>query len=193
MVSGRNTLVRVFLGIRDKVARSVAGIVPQKDLEDVVQETFLRIHDLKDSQRIRNPEAFILQTARNLALDQLKRADTRLVEGHDNVESIAEARTEEGEDPVLREVSATRSFGDFCNAVYQLPEQCRRVFVLRKIYGFSQREIAGLLGISESSVEKHVARGLKLTYLYLKSREKQAEVAPKVADIAQQRIRRKKP
>jgi RNA polymerase sigma-70 factor (ECF subfamily) len=44
--------------------------------------------------------------------------------------------------------------------VAQLPLQCRRAFLLKKVYGLSQKEIAGYLGISESTVEKHVAKGL---------------------------------
>ncbi len=42
------------------------------------------------------------------------------------------------------------------------PTQCRRVFVLKKIYGLSQEEIAAELGIAQSTVEKHIAKGLLL-------------------------------
>ena len=43
----------------------------------------------------------------------------------------------------------------------RLPVQCRRVFVLKKVYSYSQKEIAEELGISEKSVEKHMALGLQ--------------------------------
>jgi RNA polymerase sigma-70 factor (ECF subfamily) len=42
-----------------------------------------------------------------------------------------------------------------------LPPKCRDVFVLRMIEGLSQFEIAERLGISVSTVEKHLARGLR--------------------------------
>jgi RNA polymerase sigma-70 factor (ECF subfamily) len=43
-----------------------------------------------------------------------------------------------------------------------LPEKMRRVFMMRRVHGFSQREVALKMGISESTVEKHMARGLIL-------------------------------
>jgi DNA-directed RNA polymerase specialized sigma24 family protein len=46
--------------------------------------------------------------------------------------------------------------------IEQLPSKCRRVFVLRRIHGVSQRDIARMFGISQNAVEKHAARGLKL-------------------------------
>ena len=46
-------------------------------------------------------------------------------------------------------------------AVNGLPPKCRDVFVLRMIEGLSQREIAERLGITVSTVEKHLARGLR--------------------------------
>jgi len=57
-------------------------------------------------------------------------------------------------------VAAQRRFELFCRAAAELPEQCRRVLILRKVYGFSQHEVAEQLGITISTVEKHLAKGL---------------------------------
>ncbi len=43
-----------------------------------------------------------------------------------------------------------------------LPDRCREVMTLRKLYGVPQKEIAARLGIAESTVEKHVATGVRL-------------------------------
>ena len=48
----------------------------------------------------------------------------------------------------------------FCDAVKLLPPQCRSVFVLKKVYGFSSKEIARRLGINISTVDKHLAKGM---------------------------------
>jgi RNA polymerase sigma-70 factor (ECF subfamily) len=48
----------------------------------------------------------------------------------------------------------------YCGIVSELPSQCRRAFILKKVYGLSQREIAKFLGISENTVEKHIAKGI---------------------------------
>jgi DNA-directed RNA polymerase specialized sigma24 family protein len=39
-----------------------------------------------------------------------------------------------------------------------MPSQCRQVFTLRKVYGYSQKEIATRLSIPESEVEKHLTQ-----------------------------------
>ena len=58
------------------------------------------------------------------------------------------------------DVMAQRRFELFCRAAAELPEQCRRVLILRKVYGYSQQEVAEQLGIAISTVEKHLAKGL---------------------------------
>src|SRR5690606_20794216 len=49
--------------------------------------------------------------------------------------------------------------------------QCRKAFVLRKVYGYSQKEIADSLGISENTVEKHIATGIKRCTGYMMARK----------------------
>lgn len=47
-----------------------------------------------------------------------------------------------------------------CNAINELPSSCRKVFILKKIYGMSQKEIAAYTGLSQSTIEKHVSKGI---------------------------------
>ena len=46
-------------------------------------------------------------------------------------------------------------------AIAQMPPQCQRVFIMHKVYGFKYKEISQQLGISVSTVEKHIMTGLK--------------------------------
>ena len=55
----------------------------------------------------------------------------------------------------------------FCRAVGGLPEQCRRAFILKKVYGLSQQDIASRLGIAPAEVEKHIAKGLLMCRDYM--------------------------
>jgi len=71
-------------------------------------------------------------------------------------------------DEVYAAAVSNEEFGRFCDAVRQLPVQCRRVFVLKKVYGHSQQEIANQLGIAENTVEKHIAKGMALCLRYMK-------------------------
>ncbi len=42
-----------------------------------------------------------------------------------------------------------------------LPAECRQVFTLRKVYGYSGREIARRLGIPEHAVEEHLIQAAR--------------------------------
>lgn len=43
-----------------------------------------------------------------------------------------------------------------------LPDKCRQVFVMSREYDYSYKDISGNLGISVSTVEKHISKALKM-------------------------------
>ncbi len=147
----------LYLSMRGQLRSMVARIVPADEVEDIVQETYLRLRRVTPGQEITYPRSYLYQTARNLALDSLKRSDnsrtTDLVEDAEYAASPGCATPEA--------VDASRSFESFCASVELLPQRARQVFVLKKVYGYTQREIAEALEIAESTVEKHVALGLR--------------------------------
>jgi RNA polymerase sigma-70 factor (ECF subfamily) len=156
-------LEELYLSMRGGLSRMVARIVPSHEVEDIVQETYIRLRRAVVAQEIRHPRSYLYQTARNLALDSLKKADNALsVEWNDDVGYSANPS-----DSVIHKIESTANFERFCESVQHLPPQARRVFVLKKVYGFTQREIATALGISESTVEKHVALGFRRCSRYM--------------------------
>ena len=129
----------------------------------------MRVFQAAKKQPIRSPQAFMLKTARNIAYDQLARADAlnHAVEvgdggSGDDEEPAAFAGGIAGEDELTpdRVLESEQEFMAFCRATRALPRQCRRAFLLRKVYGLSQREVAARLGVSEGTVEKHIAKAL---------------------------------
>jgi RNA polymerase sigma-70 factor (ECF subfamily) len=142
----QDNIASLFVALRSTLARAVSRLVPPKEVEDIVQETYVRVCQVETPEQIQFPRSFMLRTAQNLALDHLKRAETRL--------SVSL-------DETFDRVAANQEFGFFCEAVRQLPLQCRKAFVLKKVYGYSQKEIALNLDISENTVEKHIATGIK--------------------------------
>lgn len=163
----KESLETIYLSVRKGLIRAVSRLVPPKEIEDIVQETYVRICTVKQSEQIRHPRSFMYRTARNLALDHLKRAETRMGVSMEE-DGVNVDASLEGLDQVYDQVSATQEFEQFCGAVRQLPLQCRRAFVLKKVYGYSQKEIAKNLNISENTVEKHIAAGLRRCRAHMK-------------------------
>ena len=159
----------IYLSIKLGLARAVSKIVPPHEVEDVVQETYVRLCQVGAPEKIKYPKSYLYKTARNLALDSLKRADNRITESwHEDVDGdlVRLAR-----DDTFEQAASSEEFGRFCEAVRQLPIQARRVFVLKKVYGYSQREIASELGLAESTVEKHVALAIRRCTVFMCERQ----------------------
>jgi len=143
--------------------------VPPHEIEDVVQETYVRLCQVSNVDEIRNPRSYLLKTVRNLALDHVKRAENRLSVRWDEDPEMGYTAANPNSDEVFQQSAAREEFAHFCEAVRQLPAQCRRVFVLKKVYGYSQREIANALDLSESTVEKHVSLGVRRCFKFMNS------------------------
>ena len=71
-------LLDTFLSLRGRLTRLVMGIVPPREVGDIVQETYVRMCQLENKDTIREPRSFLFRTAKNLAVDHVKRAESRL-------------------------------------------------------------------------------------------------------------------
>ena len=80
-----------------------------------------------------------------------------------------------GED-VEDSVIVSEKFDRVKLAIAEMPPQCQRVFIMHKVYGFKYREISQQLGISVSTVEKHIMTGLKKCRQSVKHQEKPSQV-----------------
>lgn len=149
-------IASVFESLRKSLTRVVRRIVPGPEVEDIVQEVYIRICLVEKRGQIDSPGAFMFEIARNLPKDHVKRAEFRLVETTGDEHDLSSRSPRAEYDETLNCVSAREEFSMFCHAVRDLPVQCRRAFVLRKVYGYSQREIAKAMNISEKTVETEI-------------------------------------
>jgi RNA polymerase sigma-70 factor (ECF subfamily) len=139
----------------------------QQDIDDVVQETYLRAYSAEQSKSIEQPKAFLFRIARNLALTELTRKSRQIT---DYLADFDESLVM-GSDTLEEEIEAREHLGLYCEAVAALPEQCRRVYLLRKVHGLSHKEIAKRMGLTVSSVEKHLLKGILKCRAYVRERE----------------------
>jgi len=117
----------------------------------------MRVFAMPDGQPPASPRALLFRVARNLAVD---RARQRRAHATDEVADFEPLNVSSEEAEPDEQVDLHRRFEAFCAAVDSLPPLCRRVFVLRKVYQLSHEEIAEVMGLSRSTIEKHVAKGL---------------------------------
>jgi RNA polymerase sigma-70 factor (ECF subfamily) len=128
-----------------------------EDIEDLVQETYVRVYALSHTQAVDSPRALLFRIAHNMAVERARRQKSQAT---DSVADLERLSVYSSDVPADEQIDARRRFESFCAAVDRLPPLCRRVFVLRKVYRLSHDEIAEVLGVSHSTIEKHVAKGL---------------------------------
>jgi len=129
-----------------------------RDVEDVVQESYLRIWRAKTGRPISATKSFLFQIARHLAIDFVRREQvsplTRLPDFA--VQTVLDER------PSAAETACTNDeLALLARAIHALPARCRHVMILRQIEGIPQKEIAARLGLSELTVQTHVVHGLR--------------------------------
>ena len=130
-----------------------------QDINDVIQEAYCRLAAMENVTHIASGRAYLFQTTRNIVLEYVRRSKIVHI---DNVADVGALSIVDEAPPVDRIVGGARELQRVQELIERLPLKCRRVFVLRRIHGVSQREIARMLGITQAAVEKQAARGLKL-------------------------------
>ena len=127
------------------------------DIEDVLQDAYIRAVEAEKVNQIQKPKAFLYKVCKNLAINHCNRAAQKLTH---YIEDFEELYVLDSAVSLDNQIEQETRFVLFCDAVKLLPPQCRSVFVLKKVYGFSSKEIAKRLSISVSTVDKHLAKGM---------------------------------
>ena len=144
------------------------GVFPGvRDVDDLVQESYVRVWLRQSKQPIASVRAFLFKVARHLALNSLRheRASPFLA-----VTEITASRVVE-ERPGPADQACTHEELDLLfAAIDALPARCREVYILRKLRGLSQKEIARELGISEQTVETQIVRANHRCEAFLRAR-----------------------
>lgn len=131
------------------------------DVEDLVQQVFLRLSQRPVSFTVQNFDAYILRTASNAWTDYWRRgvAQDRYIAREDiPAEQLDACRTAFSSERVLLGEEAAQIFAAALN---ELPKRTREVFVLRCMDGRRHAEVAKLVGITPRAVQKQVAKALQ--------------------------------
>lgn len=140
-----------------KKLRYICGTADEVD--DLVQDIYYRFLKMRSVEHIDDPRNYVFQMARNLVIDHLRRKRVVNIEA---VQSLDELAVFDGAPSPERVTMARAELKWVLGVIAKLPERCRDVFQMRKVYGLSQAETAQQLGLSENVVEKETMRGMHI-------------------------------
>jgi RNA polymerase sigma factor (sigma-70 family) len=125
-----------------------------EEAEDLVQDAFIRMQVYcQEGGVVREPEAFLVRTVLNLAIDA-RRRDRRDLYEKQSVEDLYLVDLSPAPDEVF---AAEQRLQRIRRSLSSLSERTQKAFFLHRLEGFSYAEIAQRLGVSVSAVEKHIA------------------------------------
>lgn len=122
-----------------------------QDASDYLNDAYVRMSE--HGAPIRNFEAFMVRVAVNLARDEQRRHRRRQVSTDEDLDAIADAG------PLPEEILDVRQRLKAVQAILsRLHPRTRQILLMHRLDGLRYRDIAERLGISESAVEKHMAK-----------------------------------
>ncbi len=146
----------------------IRAVFPQlPDIDDLVQESYVRLIRAKEAGPIIRAKAYLFTTARNAALDFFRRR--KII----SIENVADFENSNVIDDSLNASDALnkqQELETLSSAVRSLPPRCRQVMTLRLLYGMPQKEIAQELKISEHTVKAQLAKGMRKCAEYFDTR-----------------------
>lgn len=147
----------------------------REDAFDLAQETFLRFIRYVEKYQYRNLKGYLLTIAMNLCREYLQEtADrkkrqclevsvSRENEGHGGeagYREVLEYRTRSGP-PRASDTESAESICLLTEALLKLPDIQREAVLLHHFYGYKNREIARMTGVSCDAVKSRVRQGLE--------------------------------
>jgi RNA polymerase sigma-70 factor (ECF subfamily) len=136
--------------LKEQIARRTRN---SRDAEDLLHSAYLRLHRYRAFNEVKDPAAFLIQAARNLAIDRYRR-DHYLSGSSDRLDVEDHA-------PLQDEVIAARArLERVKQGLQHLTPRTREVFLMHRLQNLKYHEIASQLGISSSAVEKHISKAL---------------------------------
>lgn len=142
-----------YLGAALRLARDA------DEARDIVQEAYVKVFGTDGWAAIESPAGYVLRMVRNIAIERMRRS--RIVRFQQLAEIDSHDIPDDAPDP-FREVSGRHEVLRLKAALDSLPDRCRTVVIRRRLGEESPREIAESTGLSLSTLEKRLARGMQL-------------------------------
>jgi RNA polymerase sigma factor (sigma-70 family) len=139
-------------------------VLSRNEAEDLTQEVFVRLLHHPDRHNGQTVDAYVFTIAANLLRDRAKSVSGAYDRASQNVDLLVETNQYspsliEDRDPE-RVLVGKEAIEDVLEALGELGERTRDVFILARLEAMQHREIAEIYGISVSSVEKMIMKAM---------------------------------
>jgi len=125
---------------------------------DLRQDTYIRVYEAARRKRPDPVRPYLIYVARNLIIDRLRHKSVVPIETMSDADWLNVSDLE----PLSEQrVAGRQELQRMQSALENLPPRCRQVIMLRRVHGFSQREVAQKMGISEETVENQIVKGMR--------------------------------
>lgn len=129
----------------------------EEDARDIAQESLSRLLRYRYTEPAEAWRPLLYRIARNLLNEQYRRCRSHAERYNVPVETV---ELPDPASPPDLAIQQAQQHAWLREAMLSLPPRCRQVFVLVRIDGLSQGEVARRCGISLKTVEKHLAKAL---------------------------------
>lgn len=148
----------IYLSHQSELQFHLARIVDCPEIAaDLVQESFIIFCREAQKQTIDHPRGFLFRVAKNLAYDHIKHRKVTENYAQANDQSLLPPNDFPSAEKL---VSIDERLTAIKRILDQLPLRTQEIFIQNRVYGMTYAEIAKELGISDSAVEKHMAKAL---------------------------------
>jgi len=127
-------------------------------LDDVVQESYIRLLRAYETREIKSPRSYLFRIASNVAIDFIKTDSKLKTEPLDNESENTSSDTYKNSREWAKHEEELELLKQ---AIAQLPNKCRKIFILRRFKGMPSAEIAQQMGISTHTVSAQLTIALK--------------------------------
>lgn len=132
------------------------------DAEEVIHDVFIAfwnqgsLRDIEES----GVKSYLFTSVKNRSLNHIKKAKLNYTDLPDYVDFIDLSPN------ALREIEGREAEQRIYKIIDELPEKCRQIFIMSRVYELSHKEIATILEVSPKTVENQVGLALKFIRKY---------------------------
>lgn len=149
-----------------------ASYVGKDNAQDMVMDAFVYYWERRDELEHANPPAYVLNTVRHRCLNHLRAKKVRETAARklsDHACRILQLKISSLEALDPDEIFPENVQGELYRAIDSLPERTREVLLLIRVHGYTYREAADKLRITEKMVEADLKKAMRLLRGMLKS------------------------